>query len=65
MWGFVGLLIGKGQLVFLNSGLAEGLVFTGLEGEIARSRSQRIFYSTCTNLFAQEEFSDTKGFAFK
>ncbi len=46
MWGFVGLLIGKGQLVFLNSRLAEGLVFTGLEGEIARSRSQRIFYES-------------------
>ncbi|MCD4778859.1 MAG: hypothetical protein K8R12_07800 [Desulfobacterales bacterium] len=42
----MGSLIGKGQLVFLNSGLDEGLVFTGLEGEIARSRSRRIFYES-------------------
>ncbi len=55
----MGFLISKGQLVFFNIGLAESLVFTGLEGEIARSRSQKIFYSTCTNLFVQEEFSDT------
>ncbi|RLC26486.1 MAG: hypothetical protein DRH21_02000 [Deltaproteobacteria bacterium] len=61
----MGFLISKGQLVFLNSGLEASLVFTGLEGEIARSRSQKIFYSTCTNLFAQEKFSNTKGFAFK
>lgn len=35
MWGFVGFLIGKGQLVFLYGGLAAGLVFIGLEGKIA------------------------------
>ena len=53
------LLIGKSQIVFLYDGLAEGIVFIGLEGKIARSLSQKIFYSTCTNFFAQEEFSDT------
>ena len=59
MWSFVGFLISKGQLVFFNIGLAESLVFTGPEGEIARNHSQKIFYSTCTNLFAREEFSNT------
>ena len=43
MWCFVGFLIGRGQLVFLHGGLAAGLVFIGLEGKIARSRSQKIF----------------------
>ena len=54
----MGFLISKGQLVFFNTRLAASLVFTGQEGEIARSRLQKIFYSTCTNLFAQEEFSN-------
>lgn len=59
MWSFVGFLISRGQLVFFNIGLAAILVFTVLEGEIARNCSQKIFYSTCTNLFVQEECPDT------
>ncbi len=62
MWSFVGFLISRGQLVLFNIWLAESLVFTGLEGEIARNRSQMLTAPRKYPIFKGEKVPHKQGF---
>lgn len=59
MWGFVGFLIGKGQLVFFTRRACLMPCVYRLGRQNCSKSFAKDFYSTCTNFFAQEEFSDT------